>query len=123
MGHTSPPSSPSRPSRTIAKSSSSSSSDAHLLARRIVCVPRHEISTHIAGVVRDFVDAERLEVHNFVDSELVDRLGSSMTLVAELVVQLMERQRTVVRLRRELTAVQHRRDEADEPRPSTPVNG
>lgn len=62
---------------------------------------------HVASVVRDIVDSERNhnqrhEMHNLTDSELIDRLGSSYAVVAELVLQLMERQRSVVRLRREL---------------------
>jgi len=94
-----------------------------VLARRIVCVPRHAIATHVSAVVRDFVDAERREAHTFVDSELIDRLGSSYEVVAELIVQLLERQRQVVQLQRRLDAVDRRRTDSTPPsRPTTPVN-
>jgi len=130
MGHTAPASPTTRssarlasPARELAKTHSLLS--AQVLAQRIVCVPQHEISGRVADIVREFVDAERQEALGIVDSELVDRLGSSYILVAELVVQLMERQRTVARLSRQLHAAQ--RPPADDsvpmPRSSTPVNG
>lgn len=112
-----------RPASPISKRRRESAAQA--LARRVVCVPRQEIATHVAGVVRAVVDAERQEAIGIVDSELVDRLGSSYTMVAELVVQLMERQRTVIRLQRQLREAQQGEvvvAPAGIVRPSTPVN-
>ena len=75
----------------------------HLAAtvRSVFCVPRRELASHVTELVKVFVEAERREAHSVIDSELVDRLGTSYATIAELVVQLMERQRQVVRLRRE----------------------
>ena len=131
MGHTSTPPSVCRrrvsldnPDSPFARRrTDSAAATTTVLARRIVCVPRHAIATHVSAIVRVFVDAERREAHTFVDSELIDRLGSSYEVVAELIVQLLERQRQVVHLQRRLDAADLRRTDATTPsRPTTPVN-
>jgi len=110
--------------------------------RRVFCVPRRELASHVTDLVKVFVDAEREQAHSVIDSELIDRLGTSYATVAELVVQLMERQRQLVRLRRELERLRRVVPEtgvsgaeppsgvsgAEPPaaaigRPATPVNG
>ena len=75
------------------------------MIRSIVCVPQTELASRVNEMVQVFVDAERQEASSVIDSELVERLGTSYATVAELVVQLLERQRQVVRLRRELIAL------------------